>query len=394
MVATLNGIAFDQVYGDNSGGAEFDTDGDGTATQEDEFVSFTNTTGAPVDVSGWEVWSDWIGSGAPDSGQDGLYHTFPPGTVIQPGDTLYVINEISGSAPGWAQEASEGGVESGPGGQSTNFLGEGYAGSNSEAIFLVDPDTGDYLVFNLSSSPPDTSTMAGFTGTNQVGVIDGDDVEEDQNAGFSHQYDATDGEYEYAPVYVPCFAAGTLIETAAGPRRIEDLTPGNTVSVRGGGSETVVLRLGRSMAFKGNAHPAHKPIRIPRDAFGPGQPRRTLRLSPQHRVMLTDTTGREVLVPAKALVGLCGIRQQEEVRQIIYHHLVLDRHHVLRANGLWCETFLPGPYSLRSLPPRIRRKLHMLGLAQMAPYRPLLSVAEARRLCPLDRLGLGAFADP
>ena len=92
MVASLNGIIFDQIYGDNSGGAEFDTDGDGTATQEDEFVSFTNTTGAPIDVSGWQIWSDASGSGAPDGPQDGLYHTFPPGTVIAPGDTLYIIN--------------------------------------------------------------------------------------------------------------------------------------------------------------------------------------------------------------------------------------------------------------------------------------------------------------
>jgi hypothetical protein len=52
MVADLNGVIFSQIYGDNSGGAEFDTDGDGTATQEDEFVSLQNTTGSAIDLSG------------------------------------------------------------------------------------------------------------------------------------------------------------------------------------------------------------------------------------------------------------------------------------------------------------------------------------------------------
>jgi hypothetical protein len=106
MTANLEGIRFDQVYGDNSGtsGGQqlFDTDGDGTATQEDEFVSFTNTSSGPMDISGWQIWSDSSGSGAPDAPQDGLYHTFPPGTVLQPGETLYIINEISSDPPDWA----------------------------------------------------------------------------------------------------------------------------------------------------------------------------------------------------------------------------------------------------------------------------------------------------
>lgn len=65
MVANLEGVIFDQVYGDNSGTTSgqvpFDTDGDGTATQEDEFVSFTNTTTDPIDISGWQIWSDSTG---------------------------------------------------------------------------------------------------------------------------------------------------------------------------------------------------------------------------------------------------------------------------------------------------------------------------------------------
>lgn len=107
MVANLGGVRFDQIYTDNSEGAEFDSDRDGTATQEDEFVSFTNESGSAVDISGWQVWSQGTGSNAPDGARDGHYHTFPSGTVLQPGETLYIINEISGPPP----RLGAGGVE-------------------------------------------------------------------------------------------------------------------------------------------------------------------------------------------------------------------------------------------------------------------------------------------
>ncbi|MFK7944352.1 MAG: lamin tail domain-containing protein [Paracoccaceae bacterium] len=101
MVAKLDGVVFDQIYGDNSGGAEFDVDGDGTTTQEDEFVAVKNTTGSDVHISGWEIWSDSTGAGAPDTAQDGKFHTFPPGTVLGAGETLFIINEITGTPANW-----------------------------------------------------------------------------------------------------------------------------------------------------------------------------------------------------------------------------------------------------------------------------------------------------
>lgn len=119
MPLSLGGLIFGQIMPDNTEGAEFDSDQDGTATQEDEFVSVTNTTGAPLDVSGWQIWSVSTGTGAPDAPVSGLYHTFPSGTVLAPGQTLWVINEVTGTQ-NYAQEASQGGVESGAGGVSTN----------------------------------------------------------------------------------------------------------------------------------------------------------------------------------------------------------------------------------------------------------------------------------
>ncbi|MEL7089472.1 MAG: lamin tail domain-containing protein, partial [Planctomycetota bacterium] len=152
MVASLGGIIFYEFYGDNTGGTELDVDGDGTATQEDEFVSVQNTSGAAIDISGWQIWSDSAGAGAPDRPQDGLYHTFPPGTELASGETLRIVNEITGTPKAGMQEASEGGVESGSGGTSTNFLSEGGNSRHAESVGLVDPSTGDYIILNLNGS--------------------------------------------------------------------------------------------------------------------------------------------------------------------------------------------------------------------------------------------------
>ena len=392
MVASLNGIIFDQIYGDNSGGAEFDTDGDGTATQEDEFVSFTNTTGAPIDVSGWQIWSDASGAGAPDGPQDGLYHTFPPGTVIAPGDTLYIINEITGTPPAWAQEASEGGTESGAGGDNTNFLTEGDTG-NSESIALVDPGTGDFLVFNMESSPSDFSefdggstgsnpSLAGFPGTNMIAEIGGASVQEDQNAGSSYQYNSGTDSYEYSTVYVACFGADTWIATPDGARQITHLRAGDLVLTRDNGPQPVSVMLHYRLHLDQPATAHLRPVLLAPGCLGPGAPDRTLTLSPQHRVLRALPCGQEVLSPAKGLLNRPGIRTRRGLDQIGYFHLLLPRHEVIFANGLPVESLFLGDYGLRRVHPALRMALEQgqRDAASHLPARPFVGPRAMRRI--------------
>jgi len=82
-----------------------------------------------------------------------------------------------------------------------------------------------------------------------------------------------------------------------------------------------------------------RPVRLAAGALRPllgvALPERDLRLSPQHALLLCH-----VLVPVVALVGTPGI-VRESGGPIDYHHLGLDRHATVLAEGVPAETFLP-----------------------------------------------------
>lgn len=379
MTATLQGVRFDQIYGDNSGtnnGQQpFDTDGDGRATQEDEFVSFTNTNTAPMDVSGWQIWSDSAGTGAADTPSDGLFHTFPPGTVLQPGETLYIINEISGPAPSWAQEASEGGIESGSGGQSTNLLSEGTNGNASDAIALVDPNSGDYIVFNMAPDPPQIQNLPGFTGNQNVGTIDGEAVMQDAPAGTAYRYNADKDTYTAREVSIPCFVAGTLIATPDGPRAIETLRIGDLVLTLDSGPQPVRWTGARNLDHATLCRTGQHPIEFKSGSLGNATPERTLCVSPQHRILLNDS----VLAPARGLLALPKVRLKRGCRQVSYHHILLPGHEVIFAEGAPVESLLVGPAFLADC--RITDRLRLMPDCGSfpTPARPCLTVQQARK---------------
>ncbi len=388
MVASLDGIIFHQFYGDNTGGAEFDTDGDGTPTQEDEFVSVQNTSGSSVDLSGWQIWSDMSGAGAPDGPQDGLYHTFPPGTVLAPGKTLHIVNEYTGTPPSNIQEASQGGLESGAGGINTNFLSEGAPAGQAESVALVNPTTGEYIILNLASGVSSgIPGLPGFPGTTSVGESNAADDSgvEDQNAGSSYTYNSATDSYDYQAVMVMCFAAGTLIGVPGGAQPVEDLAPGDLVTTLDHGPQAIRKVLKRRLDFLAGAEDRHKPIEIRPGVLGPGCPNRRLVVSPQHRVLIRTADGRQILAPAKGLTGIAGVHRMGGRKSVRYFHLVFDRHQIISAEGCWTESFFPGATVLSLTDARIRSELLdiypelRLGLSPRTA-RPAVTVREARNL--------------
>lgn len=390
MVASLDGIIFDQVYGDNTSGAEFDTDGDGTATQEDEFVSFTNTSGTAIDVSGWQIWSDATGAGAPDGPQDGLYHTFPPGTVLSPGETIYIVNEITGTPAFNMQEASEGGVESGAGGTNTNFLSEGAPSGQSESLALVNPDTGDYIIFNMADGVASIIPgLSGFPGTTSVGESNAaaDSGVEDQNAGSSYQYNSATDSYDYAAVAVTCFAQGTLISVPGGPKQIEDLRIGDLVETKDHGPQPIRAVLRRTLHFESADDPRHRPIEIKPGALGNGRPERRLMVSPQHRVLIAQDKGREVLCPAKGLLTRRGFRVMKGCKTVTYFHLVFSRHEIIESENAWTESFYPGEFAISSAGIRTKNELFEIFPSMKSGKspsfaRPTMTVSQSRSMRP------------
>lgn len=393
----VNGIVIEQIYGDNTGGAEFDTDGDGAATQEDEFVSVMNTSGAAVDLSGMQIWSDAIIYSAGDAdnpdGNNGLYHTFPPGTVLQPGETLYVITEITGTPAFNMQEASEGGVESAPGsGASTNFLSEGGGANATEALALVDPSSGDYIVVNLSENAAvhvDNTSIGAFSafpGTNLLKTYNAADesMNEDMNAGSSFQYDVSNDEFTYGAVSVTCFVAGTRIATKTGLRAVETLATGDLIATLDHGLQPVRMILRQEVFFGGPGEAKERPIVFAAGVFGAGRPFDTLRLSPQHRVLTTLEMAGQVLCPAKTFVRGGLAKTDDAASRVQYHQLVFARHEVLLAEGVAVESFYPGRFVRRRMHPARKAAIDALypGLKDghlPPPARPLWGASKAAR---------------
>jgi hypothetical protein len=135
---------------------------------------------------------------------------------------------------------------------------------------------------------------------------------------------------------VACFAAGTSILTARGEVAVESLAVGDhVVAVRRGGFAAIRWIGHRRIAVRRHPRPWDvNPIRLRAHAFGPDRPHRDLLLSPDHAVFVDGT-----LFRARDLLNGATI-VQEDVHEIAYFHVELDRHDVLIANGLPAESFL------------------------------------------------------
>ncbi|MEL6645532.1 MAG: Hint domain-containing protein [Pseudomonadota bacterium] len=142
----------------------------------------------------------------------------------------------------------------------------------------------------------------------------------------------------------PCFTPGTLIDTAAGPRAVETLRPGDLVRTADHGLQPI--RWAGRRVVQGTG--ALAPVRIMAGALGNT---RAIEVSPQHRMLLTGwraemaTGAPEVLAAAKHLINGDTIVQVPR-RDVTYIHLLFDRHEIIFAEGIPTESFLPGAQTL------------------------------------------------
>lgn len=192
---------------------------------------------------------------------------------------------------------------------------------------------------------------------------------------------------------VVCFAAGTRLATPEGERPVEELKAGDLVTTLDAGPMPVIWISCTEYRWPGSDEDA-RPVLVAAGALGAGRPARDLVISPLHKVLLTrpdagaEPGPSDVLVPAKGLTGLPGIRRMNGKRQIRYFHVMTERHAILISDGLPSESFYPGPMAMRILRPNQRRELfdRVPSLREQdlesygPPARPCLSYGETLRL--------------
>jgi hypothetical protein len=196
----------------------------------------------------------------------------------------------------------------------------------------------------------------------------------------------------FAPAFTPaCFAAGTRIRTEAGDLPVEALRAGDRVLCANGSIQTVTW-LGHRWVECGR-HPRPRdiwPVRVSPGAFRANQPCRDLWLSPDHAVFVGG-----VLIPVRYLVNGATV-VQEAKDSIEYWHVELERHSVILADGMPCESYLDtgnraafanGGNSVQFHPDFARRAWETCACAPLVLNGPRLIEAKRRLLARATALG-------
>jgi Hint domain-containing protein len=228
-------------------------------------------------------------------------------------------------------------------------------GSQTLDVLANDSNSGGTLTITHINGQPVVAGSTVLLNTGQtiqlnadgtIQIIGNGDIE-----NYSFTYTASNGSNSdtgYVTVdSVPCFVAGTRIETPDGPMAVEDIQPGDLVMTRDEGPQPVRWSGRRHVEAQGDLAPIH----IRAGTFGQHD---DLLVSPQHRVLVRDSLAEllfgegEVLVAAKDLlndhsvVRRCG-------DQVTYVHLMFDQHQIIFSEGLETESFLPGPQTTNCL---------------------------------------------
>lgn len=179
------------------------------------------------------------------------------------------------------------------------------------------------------------------------------------NASFTYEIANANGVTDVGFVtgeVVPCFVAGARIDTDRGPVPVERIAVGDMVLTLDDGYQPVRWCGRREVVSRG----ALAPVRIPAGTFGDHG---SLAVSPQHRLFFSGWQAElycaeaEVLVRAVHLVKAGRLSQDCSGTPVSYHHLLFDRHQVIRAEGLWSESYHPGPVTLAGHDPEVQQEL-------------------------------------
>ncbi|KAB7610412.1 hypothetical protein F9L33_14010 [Amylibacter sp. SFDW26] len=160
-------------------------------------------------------------------------------------------------------------------------------------------------------------------------------------------------------VTVACFVKGTRIRAQNGRDvAIEALVHGDLVKTMDHGMQPIKWMGHRTVSGQGD----FAPIVFQKGAIGNSD---TLRVSPQHRILLRDWRAellfgeKEVLVAAKHLVNGDTIYAQA-CESVTYYHMMFDQHEIVLSEGAKTESFYVTEASIHGLDKDTRSELKAL----------------------------------
>ncbi|MEM6306677.1 MAG: Hint domain-containing protein [Pseudomonadota bacterium] len=186
------------------------------------------------------------------------------------------------------------------------------------------------------------------------------------------------------PSGIICFSGETQIATPHGHTSVDALKPGDVVLTRDNGPQPV-LWVGNRRVTGARMHvmPHMRPVRIRANALHMGSPTGDMLVSPNHRMLVTGRIAEdlfnsaEVLAAAKDLVNGRSIHFESRVQSTTYYHILLERHEILNAGGMWSESFHPAYMDLETLLPH--QKEQLLAACPNLRHDPLDYGPNARR---------------
>jgi autotransporter passenger strand-loop-strand repeat protein len=315
----------------NTGGTE-------TVSSSGKAVGATLSGGSEVVAKGGTISATIVSNGGSDIV---MSSGTASGTIIRGGGIEYV----SAGGKTSATTVSAGGrqVVSSGGSASATVVSSGgsatiYSGATVTSMTLQAGGTIDLANMAFSSN-----ASATVNGADLLTIISGTTtLYTQQLAGtyngeyFNLATDGTRGTLVTEDTSPPCYCRGTRILTDRGEAMIEDLSIGDTVMTLSGEARPI-----RWIGYRHLDLRRHKtreqvqPILIRAGAFADGLPRRDLRVSPDH-AMLLDT----VLVPARLLINGASIERDTQCDDVTYHHIELETHDILLAEALPAESYL------------------------------------------------------
>ncbi|WP_298912718.1 Hint domain-containing protein [uncultured Roseobacter sp.] len=157
---------------------------------------------------------------------------------------------------------------------------------------------------------------------------------------------------------VVCFAAGMMIETASGPRPVQDLQTGDMVLTREDGFQPLRWSGHTTVAALGDL----APIIISAGVLGNTT---ELIVSPQHAILVEDWRAEllygssDVLVRAIDLLSHDGVYRRSG-GLVTYCHILFDSHHLVRVSDLWSESLYPAEMAMEAMSPEARAEIAAL----------------------------------